>query len=87
MAVHENSIAAYHASKEQCATKREIILNTVKEAYHPSSADIVRLTGIRRESVTGRLKELEKEGLIRKSDEKKIDPFTKMKVNYYLVVE
>ena len=86
MAVDINSIEAHHDVEESRDTKRMVIYNTIKQARHPSSSDIVRLTGIRRESVTGRLKELEEDGLIRKADTK-IDPFTKRKVNYYVVVE
>ena len=59
MVVDINSIIAYHQTTDERESKRAIILETVRMARHPSSSDIVRLTGIQRTSVTGRLKELE----------------------------
>lgn len=87
MTVDPNSIKAYHEDAERLNPQRQIVLETIKNATHPSSADIVRLTGISRTSVCGRLKELENDGLIRKGDKPKIDPFTKKTVNYYVVIE
>ena len=87
MTVDINSIQAYHETVKERDSKRAIILETVRNATHPSSSDIVRLTGIQRTSVTGRLKELEEDGLIRKGATSKIDPFTKKKVHWYEVVE
>lgn len=85
MTVDINSIIAYHDTVGERDCKRTIILETVRKATHPSSSDIVRLTGIQRTSVTGRLRELEEDGLIMKAGTK-IDPFTKMRVNWYEVV-
>lgn len=83
--VDELSVEAYHATDAKRAAQREIILDVVAQATHPSSKDIERLTGIQRTSVCGRLKELEDENLIRKGG-RKIDPFTKRTVSWYEVV-
>ena len=80
------SIEAYRECAPKRMVQREIVLDVIARARHPSSADIERFTHIPRTSVTGRLKELEQEGLIRKAG-KKIDPWTKHKVYWYAVIE
>lgn len=86
MSVDPNSIDAYYETERMRDSIRLKVYETVRDATHPSSSDIVRLTGIQRTSVTGRLKELEEDGIIYKAGVKK-DPFTKKRVNYYAVVE
>ena len=86
MTVDPLSIEAYSDmdSKREC--QQAILLYVIKRATHPSSADLERITKINRASITGRLRELEDAGKIAKMGKKK-DPFTKVTVNWYGVVE
>jgi len=76
------SIQAYHETVSKRQIQRDLILSVIDNATHPSSSDIARLTKLPRTSVTGRLKELENEGIICKKNTK-IDPWTKKTVNWY----
>lgn len=86
MSVDILSVESYRNMGIAKDAQAQIIYETIRQATHPSSADLERLTGIQRTSVTGRLKELEESGRIRKADTK-IDPFTKRRVNWYAVTE
>lgn len=76
------SIKAYYETQDKRAIQRAIILDTITKAMHPSSADLERLTGLPRSSITGRLKEMENDGIIYKAGRKK-DPFTGKTVHWY----
>lgn len=86
MTVEVTSLMAYHDAESQAMFKsvREYIYYIVENAQHPSSSDIARIGGISRTTVTGRLRELEEDGRIRKVTTK-IDPFTKKAVYWYAV--
>ena len=79
-----NSIDAYRSTDGLRDDQRTLVLSIIRQARHPSSADVARLSGLPRTSVCGRIRELEKDGLIYKANTK-IDPFTKKTVNYYMV--
>jgi len=80
------SIESYRTLGMTAEVQRMRVLDTVRQARHPSSSDIERLTGIQRTSVTARLKKLEDDGLIYKAGTKK-DPFTGKTVNWYAAVD
>lgn len=82
MTVDVLSVQAYHSTASKRQVQRDMVLQVIDQAMHPSSSDIARLTGLQRTSVTGRLKELEDEGIIRKAGTK-VDPWTKKTVNWY----
>lgn len=82
MTVDALSIQAYRETASRRQVQRDMVLQVIDQARHPSSSDIARLTGLQRTSVTGRLKELEDEGIIRKAGTK-VDPWTKKTVNWY----
>lgn len=84
--IDPNSIDAYRSTDGLRDDQRTLVFDTIRQARHPSSADVARLTGLPRTSVCGRIRELEKDGLIYKASTK-IDPFTKKTVNYYMVTE
>lgn len=86
MTVDALSIEAYSSLGSTKEAQAQIILDTIRRARHPSSADLERFTRIQRTSVCGRLRELEKDGRIYKAGTK-IDPFTKKRVHWYKVVE
>ncbi|WII06996.1 helix-turn-helix domain-containing protein [Methanomassiliicoccales archaeon LGM-RCC1] len=85
MTVDVLSLEAYASLGSTKEAQAQIILDTIRKARHPSSADIERLTKIKRTSVTARLKKLEDDGLIYKAGTKK-DPFTHKTVNWYGVI-
>ena len=79
------SLEAYFFTEGKRASQRDTIFYTIKANTGLSSSDISALTRIPRTSVTGRLKELEDEGMIAKAGIKK-DPVTKMTVHTYRAV-
>lgn len=89
MTAADTSVMAYYNEdlQKKFSTQRELVFYIVSKATHPSSSDIARISNLKINAVTGRLNELEKEGRIRKAKEKKIDPFTHQKVNWYEVAE
>lgn len=82
MTVDQNSIEAYYEDMERLSTVRDKVYFVIQNATHPSSSDIARLLRTQRTTVTGRLKELEEEGLIYKASTKK-DPWTHKTVHWY----
>jgi len=84
--IDPNSIDAYRSTVGLRDGQRMLVFDTIRQARHPSSADVARLTGLPRTSVCGRLRKLEQDGFIYKAGTK-IDPFTKKTVNYYMVTE
>lgn len=86
MTVTDTSIESYYDAESQShfETQRDWILHCIKNAYRPSISDISRISKVAKSSVTGRLNELEKEGLIHKADKKK-DPFTGKTVYWYAI--
>ena len=84
--VEDTSIEAYESTVSERMAQRERVLEIVREAKHPSSSDIARFTRIPRTSVTGRLRELEQDGLIMKGGTK-LDPHTGKRVKWYKIVE
>ena len=86
MPVDRNSIRAYHEDEARLSTIREQVYFTIAHARHPSSSDLARLMDLQRTTITGRLKELEEDGLIYKAGTK-IDPWTKKTVNWYAITE
>lgn len=86
MVVDINSIEAYYSDSERLGTVRDRVRYIVENAMKPSSTDIARLLNIQRTSVTGRLKELEQDGIIYKAGTKQ-DPWTHKRVWYYAISE
>ena len=86
MTVDALSIEAYATLGSKREAQKQIILDTIRQARHPSSADLERFTRIQRTSVCGRLRELEQDGKICKGGTKK-DPFTGKTVHWYKVIE
>lgn len=84
MTVQDTSIMAYHNLQDEFKSKKEWVYYCVANTYKPSSTDIMNVSKLTRNCVTGRLNELEKEGRIHKAG-KKMDPFTKQMVNFYQV--
>lgn len=80
--IADTSCEAYATTEGRRAEQARIILEVIGQAMHPSSADIARFTNIQRTSVTGRIRELEAQGLIFKAG-KKVDPFSKKTVYWY----
>jgi len=80
------SIDAYFSTEEKRASQRDIIFYTIKANTGLSSSDISALTRIPRTSVTGRLRELEDDGVIVKAGTKK-DPVTNITVTIYKAVK
>lgn len=80
------SAEAYDSIRTTKARQQAELLSVIAMARHPSSADLERFTGIQRTSVTGRLRELELDGRIRKAGTKR-DPFTGRTVHWYAVTE
>ena len=85
MTVDHCSIESYHSLGATEDTQMALVLETVRQARHPSGRDIARLAGIERSSATARLNKLEKDGLIAKMGVK-VDPFTKKTVNWYGII-
>ncbi len=79
------SLEAYFSTEGKRASQRDTIFYTIKANTGLSSSDISALTRIPRTSVTGRLRELEDEGMIAKDRTKK-DPVTNMTVHIYKAV-
>lgn len=86
MTVETTSIMSYYDEDNQrmFETVRDYVYYIVQNAYKPSSSDISRIGNLARNTVTGRLKELEEDGLIEKRGPK-MDPFTHKQVFYYVV--
>ena len=80
--VEDTSREAYHQDAARLELQRERVYQAVCDAMHPSSRDIARILDLSRTSVTGRLKELEDDGLIEKAA-KKIDPWSRHQVWWY----
>lgn len=86
MTVQETSIECYYDADSQSKfeSQRELIYFVVKNAKHPSMNDVQRITKLGINTVSGRMNELEKKGLIHK-EATKIDAITKKRVNWYAV--
>jgi DNA-binding MarR family transcriptional regulator len=81
--VTDTSKMAYNTDRARLDSQKEKVFEIVCLARHPSSRDVARLMGVERTSITGRLKELEDEGLIEKAPNKKRDPWTGHEVYWY----
>jgi len=86
MTVDQCSIDAYYSTAPTRNAQRNLVYDCVRTHKEQSSADIARLLKMQRTSVTGRLRELEKGGLIRKAGRKR-DEITNVTVNWYEVVQ
>lgn len=86
MVVQITSIDAYYTDKERLELVREGVLRCIKYGTQPSSRDIARWLDTERTTITGRLRELETDGLIYKAGQK-TDPFTHKRVYYYKLKE
>lgn len=86
MTVDQCSIDAYYQTEPTRCAQRNRVYDCIRTHKQLSSADIARRLDLPRASVTGRLRELEQDGLIRKAGRKR-DNMTNITVNWYEVVQ
>ena len=85
MVVMDTSIEAYYSPEPDKDLQRAIILDVIRTVPDQCSREIAQITKLPRTSVTGRLRELETDGVIAKGVKKKDSITNKTVYTYYIV--